>query len=116
MVKYIITPSGFSILFSIGPDSGRSIGCYADDSHDRDLPYEPFVDPRVDMWPPMCIHHCFNHGYLYAGLQVNGSILILTLLLATVSSCKITDIKGTYSLYGLTDKQILPNAATFPKF
>ena len=55
---------------SIGPDSGIHIGCYADDPHDHDLSYEPFTDPKVGMWPPMCMHHCFNHGYLYAGVQV----------------------------------------------
>mgnify|MGYP002153702005 CR=1 FL=1 len=53
-----------------GPDSGLRIGCYADDSHDRDLPYEPFTDPKVGMWPPMCIDHCFRNGYYYAGVQV----------------------------------------------
>lgn len=45
------------------------MGCYADNSQDRDLTYEPFTDPSVGMWPPMCVHHCFNKGYYYAGLQ-----------------------------------------------
>lgn len=52
-----------------GADSGIQIGCYADDPLHRDLTYEPSTDPSVGMWPPMCIHHCFNKGYYYAGLQ-----------------------------------------------
>ena len=52
-----------------GPDSGLRIGCFADDPRDRDLPYEPYTDPAVGMWPPMCVHHCFEKGYYYAGLQ-----------------------------------------------
>ncbi|XP_062577533.1 uncharacterized protein LOC134239370 [Saccostrea cucullata] len=52
-----------------GADSGTRVGCYADNPHDRDLTYEPFTDPAVGMWPPMCVHHCFNKGYYYAGLQ-----------------------------------------------
>ncbi|XP_071126788.1 uncharacterized protein [Mytilus edulis] len=52
-----------------GPDSGTLIGCYADDKLSRDLSYEPYGDPSVGMWPPMCIHHCFSKGYYYAGLQ-----------------------------------------------
>ncbi|XP_021363194.1 uncharacterized protein LOC110456661, partial [Mizuhopecten yessoensis] len=52
-----------------GADSGISIGCYADDPLHRDLTFEPYTDPSVGMWPPMCIHHCFNKGYYYAGLQ-----------------------------------------------
>ncbi|KAJ8297631.1 hypothetical protein KUTeg_024162 [Tegillarca granosa] len=55
--------------YILGPDSGFSLGCYADDTHDRDLPLEPFTDPTVGMWPPMCIHHCFRKGYYYAGIQ-----------------------------------------------
>jgi len=46
-----------------------SLGCYADDPQNRDLSYEPYTDPKVGMWPPMCIHHCFNKGYYYAGVQ-----------------------------------------------
>ena len=60
----------FPFFRQIGADSGIKIGCYADDPHDHDLSYEPYIDPKVGMWPPMCIHHCFNHGYLYAGIQV----------------------------------------------
>ncbi|XP_053398682.1 uncharacterized protein LOC128556876 isoform X2 [Mercenaria mercenaria] len=52
-----------------GAASGVRIGCFADDDHDRDLPFEPYTDPRVGMWPPMCVDHCFRKGYYYAGLQ-----------------------------------------------
>lgn len=53
----------------VGADSGTQVGCFADNPHDRDLTYEPSTDPSVGMWPPMCVHHCFNKGYYYAGLQ-----------------------------------------------
>ncbi|KAL4230751.1 hypothetical protein ACF0H5_011126 [Mactra antiquata] len=52
-----------------GSDSGVKIGCYADNSLDPDLAFEPFTDPKVGMWPPMCIDHCFRKGFYYAGLQ-----------------------------------------------
>ncbi|KAK3100720.1 hypothetical protein FSP39_024244 [Pinctada imbricata] len=52
-----------------GPDSGTTIGCFSDNPNDRDLSFEPYTDPSVGMWPPMCVHHCFEKGYYYAGLQ-----------------------------------------------
>lgn len=52
-----------------GAASGVKVGCFADNEHDRDLPFEPYVDPKIGMWPPMCVDHCFRKGYYYAGLQ-----------------------------------------------
>ncbi|XP_060586405.1 uncharacterized protein LOC132742102, partial [Ruditapes philippinarum] len=59
----------FELYGCPGAASGVRIGCFADDAHDRDLKYEPYTDPRVGMWPPMCVDHCFRKGYYYAGLQ-----------------------------------------------
>lgn len=61
-----------------GPDLGSRIGCFADDSHDRDLPYEPFTDPKGGMWPPMYIAHCVQNGYHYTGLQVTNALVYPT--------------------------------------
>ena len=67
MNDMILTNSDISV---VGAASGVKIGCFADDVHDRDLKFEPYTDPRVGMWPPMCVDHCFRKGYYYAGLQV----------------------------------------------
>ena len=67
--KVTVERSLYLSILLVGPDSGTSIGCYADDKLSRDLYFEPYGNPGVGMWPPMCIHHCFSKGYYYAGLQ-----------------------------------------------
>lgn len=52
-----------------GPDSGQYLGCFLDNRFDRDLPYEPLIDPLANVGPISCSHHCFDRGYAYAGLQ-----------------------------------------------
>lgn len=74
-LDYVARINFFNLLYCKGPDSGLRIGCFADDTHDRDLPYEPLTDPKVGMWPPMCIDHCFRNGYYYAGVQVCNDCL-----------------------------------------
>ncbi|KAL8566683.1 hypothetical protein ACOMHN_055620 [Nucella lapillus] len=52
-----------------GKNGFRPIGCFADHSNERDLPYEPYTDLLDGMDPILCTRHCFNKGYSYAGLQ-----------------------------------------------
>ncbi|KAL5011335.1 hypothetical protein ScPMuIL_009886 [Solemya velum] len=55
-----------------GPHSGTKIGCYSETKGSKEFSFAPYRAPAfISLWPPMCIHHCHEHGYHYAGIS-NG--------------------------------------------
>ena len=51
------------------------LGCFIDKS-DRDLPHAKLIN-SPDMNHDMCKLHCYNSGYIYAGLQVSDLFLFV---------------------------------------
>ena len=60
-------PIRFYYLCVISAIDQMIVGCYRD-GEDRDLTYGPVES--LYMNPGMCIYHCREKGFLYAGLQV----------------------------------------------
>ncbi|CAH1775812.1 unnamed protein product [Owenia fusiformis] len=56
-----------------GPQSSTYVGCFDDLDAVRDLPYEPIYEAPGGMTSRICINHCFEKGYSYAGVQAGTS-------------------------------------------
>ena len=59
----------WDVLGCPGRRSYQNVGCYADDLEVRDLPNAPLDDYDGGMTHEVCVHHCYDYGYLYAGTQ-----------------------------------------------
>ncbi|CAH1796402.1 unnamed protein product [Owenia fusiformis] len=52
-----------------GANAAHGLGCFSDQTRDRDLPNAVLTNVPGGMTQRICVNHCFNKGYVFAGLQ-----------------------------------------------